>query len=115
MATYGQKVQILAHGVTFPTTVTDGTGASITVQKPLAAGMVYFYTGGTTTDLTVYSDYDLKTARSQPVNLDSDGRATVFVPSGSRFKMLVKSSAGTTIYTDDYITALADYLLGTAR
>ena len=54
--------------------------AAIIFHEPIFSTQVesgdklYFYEVGTTTDLTVYTDFALTTAASQPVVADSDGR-----------------------------------------
>lgn len=50
----------------------DGNG------QPLAAGSVYFYEVGTTTPKATYQDQALGTPNSNPVILDSAGRATIW-------------------------------------
>jgi len=66
---------------------------------PLASGKVYTYDPGTTDAKTTYSDYNLATANANPVVLDSRGEADIYC-SGS-VKLVVKNSAGTTIFTVD--------------
>lgn len=72
---------------------------------PLNAGTVTVYASGTTTPLTLYSDDDLDAgdAITNPITLDASGRhAMVFIATAA-YKIVVKNSAGTTIYTHDEI------------
>ncbi len=46
--------------------------------QPLAAGLVYFYEVGTTTPKATYLDQALSVANSNPVLLNSAGRATIW-------------------------------------
>ncbi len=46
--------------------------------QPLAAGSVYFYEVGTTTPKATYQDSGLTVPNSNPVVLDSAGRATIW-------------------------------------
>ena len=75
---------------------------------PLSAGLVYTYAAGTTTPLATYSDSDLTTPNANPVVLDSAGRATIYLAASS-YKVVLKNSAGATVYTQDNIIAAAPY------
>jgi hypothetical protein len=66
---------------------------------PLNGGKVYFYEVGTSTPKDTYSDADLTTANPNPVTLDSAGRADIFL--SDDYKVIVKDSSDTTIYTQD--------------
>ncbi|MCP4988370.1 MAG: hypothetical protein GY928_20660 [Colwellia sp.] len=70
---------------------------------PLASGNVHFYEPGTTTDKTVYSDSNGNTALSNPVTLDSAGRASIWI--NGYYKCVVKDSANTTIWTTDNVSS----------
>lgn len=50
---------------------------------PLSGGKLYSYVAGTTTKKATYSDPDCTTPNTNPVILDSEGYADVWVPSGS--------------------------------
>lgn len=50
----------------------DGNGA------PLAGGQVYFYEVGTTTPKATYQNQGLTVPNTNPVILDSNGRATIW-------------------------------------
>ena len=72
--------------------------------SPLSGGLLYFYTAGTTNAKNTYQDSDLETAHANPVVADSAGRwATIFLD-GS-YKVVLKDSAGTTIWTEDNYSA----------
>lgn len=70
---------------------------------PLASGNVYFYETGTTTEKTVYSDSNGNVALSNPVTLDSAGRASIWLD--GYYKVVVKDSNGATVYTTDNISS----------
>jgi hypothetical protein len=78
---------------------------------PLAGGLVYTYTAGTTTPQATYTTSSGSTAHTNPIVLDSAGR----VPSGGEiwltdavsYKFLVKTSVGVTIGTYDNVTGNA--------
>jgi hypothetical protein len=72
--------------------------------KPLSGGLVYTYSAGTTTPLATYTDSTGGTPNANPVVLDSAGRANIWL-SSSTYKIVLKNSAGVTIWTVDGITA----------
>lgn len=51
--------------------------------QPLAGGKLSFYEAGTLVAKPVYHDADLGSAWTQPVELDSEGSATIFTATGS--------------------------------
>lgn len=75
----------------------DGNG------NPLAGGKIYTYAAGTTTPLASYTDSTGTVAASNPIILDSAGRAAIWL--AGNYKIVVKSSADVTIWTTDNITA----------
>lgn len=70
--------------------------------NPLAGGKVYFYEAGTTTPKDTYTTQAGTIANSNPVILDSAGRASIW-GTGS-YKEVVKTSADVTISTKDAVT-----------
>lgn len=73
---------------------------------PLSGGKVDFYEPGTSTPKDVYTDSGLSTPDSNPVTLDSAGRATVWL--NGDYKVRLKNSAGTVIRTTDNINPPED-------
>lgn len=67
---------------------------------PLAGGKLYTYAAGTSTPLATYSDSTGSAANANPVILDSDGRADVWI-SASLYKFVVKDSNDVTQWTVD--------------
>jgi len=72
--------------------IQDGVG--------LSGGLVYFYEPGTTTPKDTYTTSGLDTANANPVVLDADGRAAIWL-ANEDYKVVLKDSAGNTIYTVD--------------
>lgn len=68
---------------------------------PLAGGKLYTYAAGTLTPLVTYSNSD-GTQNTNPVILDSTGRAVIYRSSAS-YKFILKTSADVTIWTRDNI------------
>ena len=88
-------VEILATGVT------DDSGVV------LASGQVYTYQAGTTTLTTTWQDFEQEDPHSNPITLDTAGRAIVYAE--DRIKLVIKTSAGATVRTIDNVgTADAD-------
>src|SRR5574338_528763 len=74
----------------------DGDGV------PLAAGKVYAYEAGTDTPKDTYDDSELTTPNANPVVLDADGRAQIFIGPGG-YKFVVTDSADVEQYTYDNV------------
>lgn len=76
---------------------------------PLVGGQLYTYAAGTSTPKTTWQDSAGTIPNTNPITLDSTGSALVFW-SGS-YKVVLKDSAGSTVYTvDNYNTDLAAQL-----
>lgn len=72
---------------------------------PLAGGKLYTYAAGTLTPKATYTDAGGLTPNTNPVVLDSAGRAIIFI-TGS-YKFILKDSLDNTIWTVDNVTAFA--------
>lgn len=70
--------------------------------NPLSGGKLYTYVAGTTTPLATYTTYAGNIANTNPVILDSAGRASVWLGAGS-YKFVLKDSSDVLIYTTDNI------------
>lgn len=75
---------------------------------PLAGGLLYTYEAGTSTPLATYPTYmDAlagTNANANPVVLSAEGSAQVWVQA-SFYKFVLKTSGGTTLYTQDNVGA----------
>jgi hypothetical protein len=75
--------------------------------------ILYTYAAGSTTPLATYSDYTLTTANPTTITLNTAGRPSVSgveVPiylGPSNYKFILKSTTGSTIWTQDNITTAA--------
>ena len=67
--------------------------------SPLSGGLVYTYDAGTTTPKDTYADSGAVTPNANPTVLDSRGEATMY--GTGTYKVVVKTSGGTTVYTVD--------------
>jgi hypothetical protein len=70
---------------------------------PLAGGRLYTYVAGTTTPLATYTDSTLGVANANPVVLDAQGRANVWL-GASLYKFVQKTSADVTLWTVDNVS-----------
>jgi microcystin-dependent protein len=61
--------------------------------NPLAAGKLYAYQSGTLVAQNTYSDQALTTPNANPVILDANGEATIFIPDGTLYRFILKNSA----------------------
>ncbi len=79
---------------------------------PLNGGFLYAYASGTSTPAITYSDYT-GTQNTWPVQLDSAGRAVIFV-AASTFKYTLTKSDGTILWTVDGVpsTGLSQSIVG---
>jgi len=71
---------------------------------PLVGGKLYTYAAGTTTPLATYTDYTGNTQNTNPVILDSNGEADVWLPNTTNYKYVLKTSTDTLLYTVDYVS-----------
>jgi hypothetical protein len=92
-------IDVLAAGVI------DNSG------NPLDSGKVYVYQVGTTTPVTTYQDSDLTQPNSNPIILDSVGKAEVYTNVDVR--LVIEDSEGTNIADIDAIGTNTELLGGT--
>lgn len=69
---------------------------------PLAGGKLYTYDAGTSTPKTTYTDKYATSANTNPVVLDANGYADVWLDTGG-YKFVLKDSLDNTIWTQDNI------------
>jgi hypothetical protein len=78
---------------------------------PLAGGLVYTYTAGTTTPQAAYTTSSGSTAHTNPIVLDSAGRVAsggeIWLTDAVAYKFVIKTSAAVLIGTYDNITGNA--------
>ena len=80
---------------------------------PLAGGKVYTYAAGTTTPKATFTTNVGDVEHTNPVILDSAGRAQIWI-SGS-YKFVVTDSADVTIETTDNVTAFTATVIVTGK
>ncbi len=68
---------------------------------PVAGGSLSFYDAGTTNPRNTWSDADLTIANTNPVQLDSSGRANTNIWLSGAYSVTLKDAAGATIWTRD--------------
>lgn len=78
--------------------------------NPIALGKLYFYEPGTTTNKDTYTTSDLSVPNANPVILDANGRATIWL--NGNYKVKLTDSADVTIYTEDNINPVASTVEG---
>lgn len=75
---------------------------------PLAGGLIYTYTAGGTTPLVTYTSSTGLTAHSNPIVLDAAGRINeIWIPEGTSFKFIVKTSTNVLIGSFDNLFPIA--------
>ena len=77
---------------------------------PLAGGLLYTYTAGTTTPQATYTSNTGTIANANPIVLDSAGRITneVWLTTGIAYKFVLQTPAAVTIGTYDNISGIND-------
>lgn len=78
---------------------------------PLAAGTINTYEAGTTTNKQTFTDSTEGTPNANPIVLDANGRANIWLDTGS-YKFVIKDSGGSTLSTVDNITGDAANVFG---
>ena len=73
---------------------------------PLAGGKLYTYEAGTSTPKDTYTTQDESVANANPVILDADGYADVWLGTGF-YKLVLKDSADVTLWTIDDVVGAA--------
>ena len=81
----------------FKPTGTDG--------QPLVGGKLYTYAAGTTTAQPTYSDANGSFANTNPVVLDANGQATVYL-GNFVYKFVLQDMYGATLWTVDNVSAV---------
>lgn len=74
-----------------------------TSGNPLAGGLLYTYAAGTTTPLATYTTQAGTIANANPVVLDANGEADVWLNQGADYKLELRTSAGVVRWTEDNI------------
>jgi hypothetical protein len=77
----------------------DQTGA------PLTGGMLYSYAAGTTTPQATYTDQTGLTPNMNPVILDANGEANVWLDPALAYKFILKDSNGVTQWSTDQVSS----------
>lgn len=77
----------------------DETGA------PLVGGKLYSYLAGSTTPQDTYVDYTGTTANTNPIILDVNGQADVWLASGLAYKLALADATDIPLWTVDNITS----------
>jgi len=71
---------------------------------PLVGGKLYTYAAGTTTPLATYVDHNGVTTNTNPIILDSNGEADVWLPETEAYKYVLKDADDVLMYTVDYVS-----------
>jgi hypothetical protein len=74
---------------------------------PLAGGLLYAYQAGTDTPQNTWTSSDLDIANTNPVELDSAGRAVIYLSPTPAYKFILKTALGVTITTQDNVSPAA--------
>ncbi len=75
---------------------------------PFADGRLFTFESGTSTPLATFDEDG--NANKNPVELDSAGRADVYLTENTEYRFVFKDSGGNTIYTRDNVKSIQDVL-----
>ena len=77
--------------------------------NPISGAKACFYTAGTSTPATTYSDVNLTTPNTNPVVADSAGRVgPVYLTPGQSYKLILQDSTGTALTCDGAVVRTQD-------
>lgn len=98
-----------------PVFAQTGTVAPVARQQfldnsgnPLSGGKLYTFASGTSTPLATYTSAALNVANTNPIVLDSAGRATIFLTTAS-YKFVLATSADVVVWTVDNVSSVAPF------
>lgn len=76
---------------------------------PLAGGFLYAYIAGTSTPKDTFNNSDLAPGHenTNPVELDSAGRAVIYLSPTPAYKFILKTAALVTVWTQDAVSPAA--------
>lgn len=74
---------------------------------PLSGGFLYSYQAGTSTPQDTYTDSALDVPNANPVELDSAGRAVIYLSPTPAYKFILKDADLVTITTQDNVSPAA--------
>ena len=77
--------------------------------KPLAGGKLYSYQAGTSTPAATYTDESGDTPNTNPVVMDANGYADVWL-GGSNYKLILKDSSDVELWSVDNVKGLTSIL-----
>lgn len=75
--------------------------------NPLVGGKIYTYVAGTTTPLTTYTDKDEGTENANPIILDANGEASIWV-GDAFYKFVISDANDVVLRTIDKVTSASD-------
>jgi len=71
---------------------------------PLVGGKLYTYAAGTTTPLATYTSYTGTVSNTNPVILNANGEADVWLTDTTNYKFVLKDPNDVLIYTVDFVS-----------
>lgn len=74
---------------------------------PLSGGLLFSYIAGTSTPSPLYADSTLLVPNENPVELDSAGRAVLYVDPAVSLKLVLKDADENTLWTQDLVSPAA--------
>lgn len=89
-------------------------GFSVSTGVALAGGSISFFVTGTSTPLAAYADATGGSAVTNPLTLDSNGEAEVWLTTGTLYRIVIKDAAGVQQHLQDGVSVDATGTLAIA-
>lgn len=99
----------MAHILAYP--IFRGTDAD---GNPLAGGKLYTYQAGSSTPQAAYTDKSEGTELTNPVILNSNGEAAIWLGEGKSYKLVLMDANDVTIWTQDNVASINELSVSTA-
>jgi len=74
---------------------------------PLAGGLLYAYVAGSDTPQDTFTDHELAVPNENPVELDSAGRAVVYLSPTPAYKFILTDADDVVVWTQDMVSPAA--------
>lgn len=99
----------MAHILAYP--IFRGTDAD---GNPLAGGKLWTYEAGTSTPQAAFTDKSEETELTNPIILDSNGEAAVWLGDGKSYKLVLMDADDVPIWTKDDVSSINDLSISTS-
>lgn len=75
-------------------------------NAPLVGGKLYTYEAGTSTPLATYTDQAASSPNTNPIILDANGEAVIFITSGTQYKFILTDANDVQLWSQDNVAGV---------